>query len=78
MKVLKGTFQIGDLIITDITYFVKSVVDDIQNKTCSVEVIFEDERIKHSRSLDGFFYDVIWEDVDIETWVNEQLELFRV
>ena len=71
---LKGTYQIGDLTITDITFSVNSVIDNIKNKTCSVEVIFEDERINHSRTLDGFEYSESWEDIDIESWVINKLE----
>lgn len=71
---LKGTFKIGDLEITDITYSVNSVTDRIKDKVCSVEVIFKDEKIKHSRSIDGFTYTTTWDDIDIEEWVTNELK----
>jgi hypothetical protein len=60
--------------ITDPTVHIEKVVDNIAEKTCSVEVLLSVESASFSITLDGFTYSDTWEDSDIDKWVKTELE----
>jgi len=77
---INGTYQIRDLQIVNPTYEVVNVNDNIVNKTCTIEAVFNtDSIIKYSYSISGFSYDVTWEDADIfafaEDHINSELKI---
>ena len=77
---INGTYQIRDLQIVNPTYEVVNVNDNIINKTCNIEVVFETPSIiKYSYSISGFSYDTTWEDADIfafaEDHINTELKI---
>ena len=72
---INGTYQIRDLTIVNPTYEVKNVNDNLVNKTCNIEVIFDtDSVIKYSYSISGFSYSQTWEDADIFTFVEAEIQ----
>lgn len=79
MKTINGIYQIRDLTIINPTYEVINVSDNIVNKTCNIEVVFNtDSIIKYSYTVEGFTYELTWEDVDIETWVGLELQKLKI
>ena len=51
---INGTYQIRDLQIVNPTYEVVNVNDNLTNKTCIIEVVFDtDSVIKYSYSIGG-------------------------
>ena len=72
---INGTYQIRDLQIVNPTYEVVNVNDNIVNKTCNIEVVFETPSIiKYSYSVSGFSYDTTWEDADIFAFVETHIK----
>lgn len=72
---INGTYQIRDLQIINPTYEVVKVNDNIVNKTCNIEVVFETPSvIKYGYSISGFTYDVTWEDADIFAFVETHIK----
>jgi len=49
---------------------VTSVNDNIQSKTASVDVIING---KYGTSLNGFTYTTSWEDSEVLTWAEQEL-----
>ena len=79
MKTINGTIQLRDLTLTDATYEVVNVNDNLVNKTCNIEVLVDTPNlIKYSYSITGFSYEVTWEDADIFQFVETELELLKV
>lgn len=72
---INGTIQLRDLQIINPTYEVVNVNDNIVNKTCTIEAVFEtDSIIKYSYSITGFSYSDAWEDADIFTFVETHIK----
>lgn len=59
--------------ITNPQVEVVSVSDNIQEKTCSVDILLTTDTAKFGVTLNGFFYIDSWEDVDITDWVDVEL-----
>jgi len=75
MKTINGTIQLRDLTISNPSYEVKNVNDNLVNKTCSIEVVFDTPSIiKYSYSVGGFSYDATWEDADIFNFVETHIK----
>jgi hypothetical protein len=77
---LIGTYQIDDLTVVNPQIEVRQVNDNIINKTCSIEVLFnvEGALINHSRNIDGFNYLDSWEDADIQEFIVNELEKLKL
>jgi len=76
---INGTYQIRDLKIVNPTYEVVNVNDNLTNKTCNIEVVFETPSIiKYSYSISGFSYVETWEDADIFTFVEAEISKLKV
>ena len=76
---INGTIQLRDLTLTDATYEVVNVNDNLVNKTCNIEVLVDTPNlIKYSYSITGFSYSETWEDADIFAFAESQLELLKV
>lgn len=77
---LKGTYQIEDLTVVNPTIEVRSVNDNIIDKTCSIEVLFnvEGALINYSRNIGGFNYVDSWEDADIQNFIVNELEKLKL
>lgn len=62
--------------ITDPTVRITKVLDNIAEKTCSVDVLLSVDAASFSVTLDGFTYADTWEDSDIDAWVNNELKKY--
>jgi hypothetical protein len=49
---------------------VRNVVDNINNKTCVVEVMLNTDTVGFGVSFTGFTYVDTWTDEDVINWVN--------
>ena len=64
--------------ITNPQVEVISVSDNIQGKTCSVDILLTTDTAKFGVTLNGFFYVDSWEDADIIAWVDTELIKYEV
>ena len=64
--------------ITNPTIEVVNVTDNLQAKTCSVDIILSTDTAKFGISLNGFEYLSTWEDKDINNWVSLELKKFEI
>lgn len=62
--------------ITDPIVRITKVVDNLAEKTCSVDVVLSVDSASFSVTLDGFTYSDTWEDSDIDAWVNNELKKY--
>jgi hypothetical protein len=74
------TFQFSEfnVSITDPVVRVVKVIDNIAEKSCSVDVLLTVDYASFSVTLCGFTYSDTWEDSDIDKWVNDELLKYRV
>jgi hypothetical protein len=64
--------------INNPTIEVIAVNDNIQSKTCSVDIKLSNAGGEYGLSLSGFTYNDTWEDTDIISWVNTELSNYAV
>lgn len=64
--------------ITNPQVEVISVSDNIQGKTCSVDILLTTDTAKFGITLNGFFYVDSWEDTDITDWVSIELSDYLI
>lgn len=57
---------------------VVNVTDNLQNKTCSVDVLLTTDSAKFGVNLTGFVYSDTWEDSDVEAWVSVELQKHEI
>jgi hypothetical protein len=63
-------FEKFNVEIIDPTLEVRNVVDNINNKTCVVEVMLNTDTVGFGVSFTGFTYVDTWTDEDVINWVN--------
>lgn len=56
--------------VIDPTLEVRNVVDNINKKTCVVEVMLNTDTVGFGVSFSGFTYADSWTDEDVINWVN--------
>jgi len=79
MKTINGTIQLRDLTLTDATYEIVNVIDNLKTKTCVIEAVFDTESIiKYSYTITGFSYTETRKDADIFAFVETELEKLKV
>jgi hypothetical protein len=55
------------------------VNDSLPSKTCNVDILLTTDSAKFGVNLQGFTYELTWEDVDIENWViNVELPKYEI
>lgn len=56
------------------------VVNDLlPSKTCNVDILLTTDSAKFGVNLEGFTYELTWEDADIENWVlNVELPKYEI
>jgi len=64
--------------ITDPIITLQSVNDNLQEKTCSVDILLTTETAKFGINLSGFTYETTWDDADIDAWVMVELDKYAV
>lgn len=65
------TIIFDNLQITNPEIEVLSVRDNFKDKSCLIELKFKSDTYSHVRSINGFTYDVTWDDSDINTFVQQ-------
>ena len=75
---MKYKFEQFKVEIENPTVTVKSVNDNLQANTCSVEVLLNTDSAEFGIGLHGFTYTTSWEDADIQAWVNTELQKYIV
>ena len=63
----------GEREITNPQITVLNVIDNIVDKTCSVQVLLATQNARFKITLTGFTYEQSWEDSDIVNWVSTEL-----
>ena len=64
--------------IIDPLYKVVNVIDNINTKTCNVDVLLTTDSAEFGVTLNGFTYLETWEDTEIIDWVSTELEKFAI
>lgn len=64
--------------ITNPSVEVLSVNDNLNAKTCDVNILLTTDSAKFGVSLNGFSYVETWEDADIQAWVSNELTNFEI
>ena len=64
--------------ITNPTILVVNVNDSINEKTCSVDIKLVTENAIFGVMLDGFTYEITWDDEDINNWVAIELKKYEI
>lgn len=64
--------------IIDPLYKVVNVIDNINTKTCNVDVLLITDSAKFGVTLNGFTYLETWEDTEVIDWVSTELEKFAI
>jgi hypothetical protein len=57
---------------------VVNVNDFINDKTCSVEIQLVTENAIFGVTLDGFSYEITWDDEEVKSWVEIELQKYEV
>lgn len=52
-----------------------SVNDNVKNKIASVDLVLNS---KYGTTLQGFTYSTTWEDIDVLTWANNELNKYEI
>jgi len=65
--------------IVNPTIEIQQVNDALTSKTCSVDILLTTDSAKFGVNLQGFTYELTWEDADIENWVlNVELPKYEI
>jgi hypothetical protein len=75
---MKYKFDQFKVEIENPTVIVKSVNDNLQAKTCSVDILLSVNFAEFGVNLSNFTYTTSWEDADIQAWVNTELQKYAV
>ena len=57
---------------------VVNVIDNIENKTCNVDLLLTTDTAQFGVTLNGFTYSETWTDQDVRNWVAIELEKYEV
>lgn len=71
-------FENWNVEIINPTVEVVNVIDSINLKSCSVAIRLVAENAIFGVTLDGFTYDITWDDDEIKAWVEIELEKYEV
>lgn len=71
-------FEQFNVEIINPTVEVINVIDNINTKTCNVDVLLTTDTAQFGVTLDGFTYLETWDDADIINWVGVELQNYVV
>lgn len=57
---------------------VVNVIDNINTKTCNVDVLLTTDTAEFGVMLEGFTYEETWDDADVINWVGIELQKYVV
>jgi hypothetical protein len=71
-------FEQFNVEIIDPTVEVINVIDNINTKTCNVDVLLTTDTAQFGVTLNGFTYEITWNDDEVKAWVEIELEKYEV
>jgi hypothetical protein len=71
-------FEQFNVEIIDPTVEVINVIDNINTKTCNVDVLLTTDTAQFGVNLNGFTYEITWDDDEIKAWVEIELQKYEV
>ena len=71
-------FEQFNVEIINPTVEVINVIDNINTKTCNVDVLLTTDNAEFGVTLDGFTYLETWDDADVINWVGVELQKYLV
>ena len=71
-------FEQFNVEIINPTVEVVNVIDNINTKTCNVEVLLTTDTAEFGVTLNGFTYLETWDDADVVNWVGIELQNYVV
>ena len=71
-------FENWNIEIVDPLKQVVNVIDNIENKTCNVELLLTTDTAQFGVTLNGFTYSLTWDDQEVRDWVAIELEKYEV
>lgn len=75
---MKYKFENWNVEITNPIVEVVNVIDNINTKTCNVDVLLTTDNAEFGVTLNGFTYLETWDDADVINWVGTELEKYAV
>ena len=75
---MKHKFENWNIEIVDPIKQVVNVIDNIENKTCNVDLLLTTDTAQFGVTLNGFTYSETWTDQDVRNWVAIELEKYEV
>jgi len=71
-------FEQFNVEIINPTVEVVNVIDNINTKTCNVDVLLTTDTAEFGVTLNGFTYLETWDDADVVNWVGIELQNYVV
>ena len=71
-------FENWNIEIVDPLKQVVNVIDNIENKTCNVDLLLTTDTAQFGVTLSGFTYEETWDDQEIRNWVAIELQKYEV
>jgi hypothetical protein len=71
-------FENWNVEIVDPIKQVVNVIDNIENKTCNVDLLLTTDTAQFGVTLNGFTYEETWTDQEVRDWVVIELEKYEV
>lgn len=75
---MKYKFEQFNVEIVNPTVEVVNVIDNINTKTCNVDVLLTTDSAEFGVTLNGFTYLETWDDADVINWVGVELQNYVV
>ena len=75
---MKYKFEQFNVEIINPTIEVVNVIDNINTKTCNVDVLLTTDSAQFGVTLNGFTYSLTWDDQEVIDWVTIELEKYEV
>lgn len=75
---MKYKFENWNVEIVDPLKQVVNVIDNIENKTCNVDLLLTTDTAQFGVTLSGFTYEETWTDQEVRDWVAIELEKYEV
>ena len=71
-------FENWNIEIVDPLKQVVNVIDNIENKTCNVNLLLTTDTAQFGVTLNGFTYSETWDDQNVRDWVAIELQKYEV
>ena len=71
-------FENWNVEIVDPIKQVVNVIDNIENKTCNVNLLLTTDTAQFGVTLNGFTYSETWTDQEVRDWITIELQKYEV